>query len=548
MQMRIIARRVEAANVGAWSRIAKGTLMGDTKTGIPETWCSRRVQRRGRMVRCGHCEGCRTAKYRKWLRKAEAGLEHPGHYVFVKLVSPHFFPGVRRHIAPPIPDALGRNRRLYERLWGVRCPCGEWHEAGHALMGVPLNHFVDWRSMAWMEFADCRTVKKGRVGRRLRDFDGLAAFNLLLGKLVNATLTKVRKLYPGVQCFYVKRLSNWLSGQVLMLVRMPRGCPADYGEIGRLMADTCLSKYDIGWGRLADCRPVDAAEARRLVGRMLDVVLHGVGGNATGTDGKARAAAHARYRDMVDTVEDAFLCDEAEKDLAWELNRIEKDAAELRAYRATVLFALRLCVLHDEVIPRASCPVHRGFDSCPWWKRDPLQRAKGCTCVANSMYAAKTSIANFGLGSHLVGCTRGWSCTVSAVQSADDSSDRKVDSSDQRSDSSDQKEGSSEPRVQGVTGGTFTEIVRQLWADAVSAWEEAVKPIPRLTVGTVEAAGERRRPPSIARRMNENRGNAAEYPPRAEGGENRRGRVSEGEPESERRREWQSRHAGALVR
>lgn len=367
--------------------------------GTVGTGCARWAERGGRMGRCGHCAGCRLNKYLEWKRKFLLGLQYPGSFIYVVLEAPDYFAGWSRHVAPPVMGALGENRATYDTLWRVPCSCGHWHVPGSALAGIPYGP------------GDVAVAADAPVdSRRLTEFDGVAAFNLSSGRLVNAMLSKLRKHFLGAECFYAKNLSGDLSGCLMMLIRNPVAVDCD--AVGRLLLNTRLTKHDVGWGRLVGCRRVlnpAGPEGVRLADRMLDVVLHGVGENMTGVDGTAKRNAFARYRAALDAADDSSLYTDIDGDFQWELERIDAGREELRWYRRELIYAVRRSPLRDEVIPVAGCPVHADADpDAEPWTWEPLRRGEGCICPVNPRFIGQSSIACYGLGTHLVGCTRGW--------------------------------------------------------------------------------------------------------------------------------------------
>lgn len=368
--------------------------------GTVGTGCARWTERDGRMSRCGHCAGCRLAKYQSWAQKLRSGMHCPSSFIYVALEAPDYFVGWSRHVAPPVMGELGENRDAYEKLWRVRCPCGLWHVPGSALAGIPYGP------------GDVAVAADAPVDSRRPEFDGVAAFNLSLGRLVNATLSKLRKHFPDAACFYAKVVSGDLSGCLMMLIRVPVGVPVDCDAVGGLLLNTRLARHGVGWGRLVGCRRVlnpAGPEGVRLADRMLDGVLHGVGENTTGVDGVAKQAAFARYQKALDAADDTSLYADIDGDFQWELERIDAGREELRWYRRELIYAVLCSPLRDEVIPVAGCPVHADADpDAEPWTWEPLRRDEGCICPANPRFIGQPSIACYGLGTHLVGCTRGW--------------------------------------------------------------------------------------------------------------------------------------------
>lgn len=180
----------------------------------------------GMKVRCGHCSGCRLRRQLDVLSIGKAGLEKSGTFVFVTLTAPSFSrPGVPVHRV------------------GKGCPlCGREHGEGYPLSGVPRNFDRDV------------------------NFAAMATFNVQLGGLLNATMTKLRKKYPRLAYFYTIELQSRMAAHVHLLLRFPgEKTYVNTDNLAKLIGGTRLKGSLVQWGPVIDIQQVGDDMNRQIV-------------------------------------------------------------------------------------------------------------------------------------------------------------------------------------------------------------------------------------------------------------------------------------------
>ncbi|RSX51389.1 hypothetical protein D2E25_1823 [Bifidobacterium goeldii] len=394
--------------------------------------CLHRVARNGIEVRCGHCRGCRGLKFMEDVRIGVDGLSRPGRFVFMALMAPEPIDVTNIHMAPPKRYADGWNRDICDRLHSTPCLCGRWHVPGYALTWFRIPY--RWST------PDGPEVFRRRAER-----------NLLTARLVNATLSKLRRRYPGVEVYYALDLTNLLSVRAQWLLRFPADTCVDCDALVAWLADTRLRGFDMGWDPVHhDCRVLKPADilAEQFMAHMVHATFLGTGCNDTGVDDEAIRDIYRKYgaESETDGRGEWFQVSDTDRyGRQQELDALQKDRDHLNRYRHRMLHELTRSSLLNEVIPDQSCPVHGEFgyayDTVDYgvgmwrpglayvdrWEKmtydaaggadfadlltcvGMLRRNRECTCKSNPLFIKRDDIANYGLGEHLTGYTRGWS-------------------------------------------------------------------------------------------------------------------------------------------
>lgn len=255
----------------------------------------------GMKVRCGHCSGCRLRRQLDVLSIGKAGLEKSGTFVFVTLTAPSFSrPGVPVHRV------------------GKGCPlCGREHGEGYPLSGVPQNFDRDV------------------------NFAAMATFNVQLGGLLNATMTKLRKKYPRLAYFYTIELQSRMAAHVHLLLRFPdEKTYVNTDNLAKLIGGTRLKGSLVQWGPVIDIQQVGDDMNRQIV----DLPANKV---APLCDGERLL----RY--MTKSIRDGLVQDVADID-----GLTESERKTVGLYRMWVQRAVDGLPLFDEVNPSECCPVH----------------------------------------------------------------------------------------------------------------------------------------------------------------------------------------------
>lgn len=255
----------------------------------------------GMKVRCGHCSGCRLRRQLDVLSIGKAGLENSGTFVFVTLTAPSFSrPGVPVHRV------------------GKGCPlCGREHGEGYPLSGVPRNFDRDV------------------------NFAAMATFNVQLGGLLNATMTKLRKKYPRLAYFYTIELQSRMAAHVHLLLRFPdEKTYVNTDGLVKLIGGTRLKGSLVQWGPVIDIQQVGDDMNRQIVDLPTSKV-------APLGDGERLL----RY--MTKSIRDGLVQDVADID-----GLTESERKTVGLYRMWVQRTVDGLPLFDEVNPSECCPVH----------------------------------------------------------------------------------------------------------------------------------------------------------------------------------------------